>query len=1294
MLLRVWILGILLIVVTWIIWNWNQQEGFQALGQYTLPTPANDEQARNNFWTILNEQKAWNVPKNTRLYTTNFDAGSSIEAEAGSGTTKALLKAVQYPGKSDKFTAVFPNYISIYALAKYKKDPVAARYALINNYNGLQEELESAVQSGSERTADANYKQNPELSNVWACRELNNLAMALYGQIIKVNAAVKGLNDTETLVESVHDENMRLQGSATACMNQGATPSAACIQLATQDEKLFPLLEKYNAANKILFTDGDKLQEVLNTVLQAYKGLKNCDLPVVLTKDSNTLEIREFTPNAGSAYPYPNPPSISSVFSQSYLDNLDSINAEELSIKLEELSPYYVSKKLLGYVTKQIIAGAGFKADLQSATDYLQDTSKTANAVISITGQGVGSGKFYNELGGSFGGLGGIFSCPGGYYCPKTSPIPVLCPAGSFCPPGDPDSPYLCSDQDPAKPYSDKGASDASQCRSTIPNGYYYIIDTSQNPPKLTQLPCPEGAYCQGGRIYPCPAGTYNSKKASEVPGACLPCPKGAYCPASGNSVDTAIGKVTLGSLSPTPCPPGNYNDLLSQSNSTACRICPAGTTCATKGLSSPIPCPAGTYSSVTELKGECTPGPAGKYSSSTRVPFPSSFTTCSVGHYCPAGANDELPCGPGNYCDAAGMSSPKLCAKGRYGSSSNNTTAQCDGPCAAGYYCDEGSVNAKQGLCPPGYYCPAGTQQPLDCPANKFCVQGTSVPSNCPAGTTSTAGATDITGCDSCPAGSFCPGDGNNPVTCTIGSYCEGGNSAPVPCPAGSYCDVTGLTAGKPCPAGRYNDTAGATLLSQCLPCPAGKFNPGTGQTQCNAICPIGTQCPPGSANPVPCPMGGYCDEEGLASAKLCSPSTYSDAVGATSPATCRPCLPGTYCPSSGGSTGTMCPPGTYCPGGGVNANQCLIGQVCPVTGMTAGAACPAGYYCPTAGGSGAIPCPAGTYSMGGATAACSACPAGKYGSSTATTSAACTGPCAAGYYCPAGSSGEYGGTATTAAASTTPCPAGTYSTGGATSAANCTACPAGKYGSSTAAASAACTGPCAAGYYCPAGSSGQYGNAATTAATSTTPCPAGTYSTGGASSAACTVCPAGTYGSSTAAASASCTGPCTAGYYCPAGSSSQYGGSPSDATNLYICPKGAYCPTGSSTPILCPAGTYNTAFGKTRIEDCIVGIAGRYYCPGTTTSIGASCPAGYYCPTGTGPSITAIPSTPCSGTSDPQYSGSRAMGSRIVGNPPTPCPAGTFNPNPSGSSVASCSACPIGKTSNPGSTSSTACV
>jgi hypothetical protein len=78
----------------------------------------------------------------------------------------------------------------------------------------------------------------------------------------------------------------------------------------------------------------------------------------------------------------------------------------------------------------------------------------------------------------------------------------------------------------------------------------------------------------------------------------------------------------------------------------------------------------------------------------------------------------------------------------------------------------------------------------------------------------------------------------------------------------------------------------------------------------------------------------------------------------------------------------------------------------------------------------------------------------AGLYGSSKALSSAACTGPCSAGYYCEAGSS----------IATAAPCPPGTYSVGGAD---DCTPCPVGRYGLATSMTSSLCSGPCPAGRY-----------------------------------------------------------------------------------------------------------------------------------------------------------------------------------------------------------------------------------
>jgi hypothetical protein len=100
--------------------------------------------------------------------------------------------------------------------------------------------------------------------------------------------------------------------------------------------------------------------------------------------------------------------------------------------------------------------------------------------------------------------------------------------------------------------------------------------------------------------------------------------------------------------------------------------------------------------------------------------------------------------------------------------------------------------------------------------------------------------------------------------------------------------------------------------------------------------------------------------------------------------------------------------------------------------------------------------------------------------------------------------------------------------------------------------------------------------------------------------------MCPRGTYGLTRGLRTATCSGACVAGYYCPVG------------TISYItCPAGFYCPAGSSSPIICPIGSY-----------CPEGSSSSTLCPGGTygreTSLSTSlctksCPVGFYCPPGT---------------------------------------------------------------------------
>ena len=120
---------------------------------------------------------------------------------------------------------------------------------------------------------------------------------------------------------------------------------------------------------------------------------------------------------------------------------------------------------------------------------------------------------------------------------------------------------------------------------------------------------------------------------------------------------------------------------------------------------------------------------------------------------------------------------------------------------------------------------------------------------------------------------------------------------------------------------------------------------------------------------------------------------------------------------------------------------------------------------------------------------------------------------------------------------------------------------------------------------------------------------------------------------------------GPCPEGFFC------------ANAEAIQICRAGTYCPgIGNSVETDCPSGTYGPVEGLGACYECDIG----YYCPSLamtsavpcdagkvcpTTSIdfpSLLCPAGYYCPAGTG-------------TTDP------AVVSDSFGSP-LPCPAGTY--------------------------------
>lgn len=165
-------------------------------------------------------------------------------------------------------------------------------------------------------------------------------------------------------------------------------------------------------------------------------------------------------------------------------------------------------------------------------------------------------------------------------------------------------------------------------------------------------------------------------------------------------------------------------------------------------------------------------------------------------------------------------------------------------------------------------------------------------------------------------------------------------------------------------------------------------------------------------------------------------------------------------------------------------------------------------------------------------------------------------------------------------------PCPPGSYCEGGVRF-----SCPAGTFGASRGLATPTCSGNCAPGFFCPTNSTSAQqvacgsiavycpeGSGAPVPAlpgeetigpgpstrVAVAPCPSGWYCVGGVA----TRCPAGRFGCADRQSDARCNGPCTAGFFCPLGSSSSQ---PFACGNSSAAPDAAawYCPEGSSEPL-----------------------------------------------------------------------------------------------------------------------------
>ncbi|KAG8141531.1 hypothetical protein E2320_007142, partial [Naja naja] len=624
------------------------------------------------------------------------------------------------------------------------------------------------------------------------------------------------------------------------------------------------------------------------------------------------------------------------------------------------------------------------------------------------------------------------------------------------------------------------------------------------------------------------------------------------------------------------PCPAGTFSNQTSLSSFRECEPCPGGKFCARPGLVTPSgPCLPGYYCVLRAWR----PNPVEDETGSL----------CPAGHFCPLSSNRPIPCPKGTFLPLPGMLSQNACLPCPGGSfCQGEGLASISGTCQAGFYCDLSSSRPDQNLCPPGFYCPQGTGTPVPC------MPGTINPHS---------GKWDITDCKLCPAGNFCSGAGKTAPEgrCSPGFYCPPGQVSSTPsshrCPRGFYC-LEGSVEPVACEKGTYQSEEGK---ESCNPCPARFFCEPTNDR--NDICPRGHFCPPGTGFPMPCP-----------------PGSFSTMIGLKAEGECLPCPAGHICSNSvpcpnDGIHGYRCPKGFYCPQGASSEVPCEPGMFSPTDGASvclpcpAGTACrhaatvepaicPHGYYCPAETAM-PIPCPAGLLNaLEGASSfnACKPCPVGRYCRGDANWKpdamglSSPTGPCTAGFYCPANFS-SFSPTAFL-------CPEGHFCLPGA---AHPTPCPTGEY--QPIRGSAHCL-PCQSGFYCPEASPGEpkqcppyfYCPEGTLVPL---PCPDGTFTFPDASGLRkerdCLPCSPGHY-----CRRGQMEGPCAAGFFCQEGSS--------DAT-----PQGFYCPEGSTAPIPCPDDTIGSHPGAKQKEDCLSCPPGRW-CK-TRFPMAFPCPFGSNC-------------------------------------------------------------------------------
>jgi hypothetical protein len=302
----------LIICIVFLLWYRNK-EGFQ------LNDP---DVIQNNFWAIIKD-------KNDPLVMDEI----------------ARVRSPDPNDKKDKMPVTFPIHMSIYAMAKYNYDLSGARNALFQNYDMLQSEMTTNLyDQGSVSAWTAEPKKN-------TCAQLDTLMNTFTQELSNLRTKVQDLSGTAMLAGSMRDENMDYQIKYTSACNSSMSP--ACMNLASQEGPVFPLLAQYNSVNHSLFSNEYDISNNIQMLRDTY-DIMQCTNPNPTAK----FEVEKST---------------------GYIDT--SI----LLTKLQDLSPYYLSPDTLNYITSSIVSPNDAKNSVITTSDLYINIAKTINNIKALT---------------------------------------------------------------------------------------------------------------------------------------------------------------------------------------------------------------------------------------------------------------------------------------------------------------------------------------------------------------------------------------------------------------------------------------------------------------------------------------------------------------------------------------------------------------------------------------------------------------------------------------------------------------------------------------------------------------------------------------------------------------------------------------------------------------------------------------------------------------------------------------------------------------------------------------------